>query len=135
MSQVIASGIFQLLERHGPADRLLLRGQTGDCLRWLVFSGYEGPELPDTLTSTTIRVGDSANGPGTVLRIASNEGSFDCRARTVDCVDECPALYEPLHRQFVMKVTDRLAVRVLLGLLRLPGGARLMRLWHSRRGR
>jgi hypothetical protein len=39
-----------------------------------------------------------------------------------------------LHRAFALSRADRLAVRVLLGLLRLPGGSRLLRLWHSRRG-
>lgn len=46
---------------------------------------------------------------------------------------ERPDLYQELHRPFALRTGDRLAARVLLALLRLPGGARLLRAWHARR--
>ena len=46
-----------------------------------------------------------------------------------------PDLYEKLHRPFALGAGDRLAARALLALLRLPGGARLLRAWHARRSR
>ena len=47
---------------------------------------------------------------------------------------ERPDLYADLHRPFALGRGERLAVRVLLALLRLPGGAGLLRRWHARRG-
>jgi hypothetical protein len=46
---------------------------------------------------------------------------------------ERPELYERLHRPFALGRGERLAARVLLALLRLPGGAGLLRRWHARR--
>jgi len=38
-----------------------------------------------------------------------------------------------MHRTFALRTSDRIAVRILLWLLRLPGGARLLRRWHVKR--
>jgi len=133
MNEVISTGSFRVVERHGPAGRLLLRGRIDDRVEYLVIAGYAGPELPQALTNATVRVDDNAVRAETAWRITSNEGIFNLRARALDRVEECPALYQPMHSKFALAMTDRLAVRVLLGLLRLPGGARLLRLWHSRR--
>ena len=94
----------------------------------VVCSGFEGPELPDSITDP--RFDEGAHGHW-LLRC--HEGSFEFRAGAVQQLEEWPSLYEPLHRRFALSMGDRLAVRVLLGLLRLPGGSRLLRLWHSRR--
>ncbi len=45
-----------------------------------------------------------------------------------------PELYAELHRPFALGRGERLAARVLLALLRLPGGAALLRRWHASRG-
>ena len=45
-----------------------------------------------------------------------------------------PELYAELHRPFALGRGERLAARVLLALLRLPGGAGLLRRWHANRG-
>lgn len=44
-----------------------------------------------------------------------------------------PDLYAEMHRPFALGRGERLAARVLLALLRLPGGAGLLRRWHARR--
>lgn len=44
-----------------------------------------------------------------------------------------PDLYAELHRPFALGRGERLAARVLFALLRLPGGARLLRRWHASR--
>jgi hypothetical protein len=46
---------------------------------------------------------------------------------------ERPDLYAELHRPFELRAGERMAARVLLALLRLPGGARLLRAWHAKR--
>ncbi len=45
-----------------------------------------------------------------------------------------PDLYAALHRPFALGRGERLAARILLALLRLPGGASLLRRWHATRG-
>ena len=133
MNGVIATGNFRVVERRGPAGRRLLRRPLDDRVVYLVIAGYAGPELPEVLTNATVRADDHSVDSEGAWRITSNEGTFNFRSRALDRVEECPVLYEPMHRKFALAMTDRMALRVLLGLLRLPGGARLLRLWHSRR--
>ena len=47
---------------------------------------------------------------------------------------ERPGLFATLHRPFELGRGERIAARVLLALLRLPGGASLLLRWHARRG-
>jgi hypothetical protein len=47
---------------------------------------------------------------------------------------ERPELFALLHRPFELARGERLAARMLLALLRLPGGAGLLLRWHARRG-
>lgn len=44
-----------------------------------------------------------------------------------------PGLFDEMLSPFAMKPRDRVLVRVLLRLLRLPGGAWLLRTWHASR--
>jgi hypothetical protein len=112
---------------------LRFRNDAGDRRRILVIARYEGPQLPATLTGPAIeRVGAAGRMPQD-WRMTCAEGRYEFRALTVERLDECPSLYEPLHRSFRLSGSDRLAVRVLLWLLRLPGGAALLRRWHAHR--
>jgi hypothetical protein len=122
---------FHVVERSGPGGRLVLRGQARDAVHWLVISEFQGPELPAQLTDPAI---ESASGAAGVWHLRCAEGEFQFGARAVDRLATRPALFTPLHRSFALSGTDRLAVRVLLWLLRLPGGARLLRHWHAQRG-
>lgn len=47
---------------------------------------------------------------------------------------ERPLLFATLHQPFALGRGERMAARVLLALLRLPGGAGLLLRWHARRG-
>lgn len=51
----------------------------------------------------------------------------------VDRIEMRPSLFRDLHRPFALGAGERTAARVLLALLRLPGGAKLLRAWHSKR--
>jgi hypothetical protein len=46
---------------------------------------------------------------------------------------ERPDLFDELHRPFALGRGERLVARLLLALLRLPGGAGLLRRWHAGR--
>lgn len=124
---------FRVIERNGPAGRLVLRG-SGRPATLLVLVGYRGAALPDTLTGVQL-----SSHPGKSRlndwRLSSREGIFDFEARAVDQLIECPELFLPLLRPFALRRIDRLAARLLLAMLRFPGGARLMRRWHAGRGR
>lgn len=112
---------------------LRFRNDAGTHRRTLVIARYQGPQLPATLTAPAIEaLGDAGPMPQS-WRMTCAEGRYEFRAQAVEMLDECPSLYEPLHRSFRLSGTDRLAVRVLLWLLRLPGGAALLRRWHAHR--
>ena len=116
-----------------PADPLRYRNDADNRRRLLVIAQYQGPELPKALTNPVV---DAVGNPDQALhswRIRCTEGRFEFRAFAVEQLEECPALYEPLHRPFRLSASDRLAVRVLLWLLRIPGGAALLRRWHAHR--
>lgn len=54
--------------------------------------------------------------------------------RGTDRIALRPSLYASLHRPFELRAGERVAARCLLALLRVPGGAKLLRAWHARRG-
>ncbi len=120
--------VYRLVERRGPAGRLVLRQEGCGEARIIVCAGYEGPDLPADVTDPVIDGGAAGRWQ---LRCA--EGAYEFRARAVERIEERPTLLETMHRPFALSTSDRLAVRLLLALLRLPGGARLLRLWHARR--
>jgi hypothetical protein len=59
----------------------------------------------------------------------------DARGREIERIEMRPSLFAELHRPFALGAGERLAARALLALLRLPGGARLLRAWHAGRSR
>jgi hypothetical protein len=121
------------IEPGRPAEPLRYRSDAGNRRRLLVIARYQGPELPGTLTEPVV---DTIGNPGQTpqsWRISCVEGRFEFRAFAVEQLEEFPALYEPVHRSFRLSAWDHLAVRVLLWLLRLPGGAALLRRWHVHR--
>ena len=121
------------VEPGRPADPLRYRNDVGNRRRSLVIARYQGPELPGTLTEPVVdTIGDPGQAPQS-WRISCMEGRFEFRAFAVEQLEEFPALFEPLPRSFRLSAWDRLAVHVLLWLLRLPGGAALLRRWHAQR--
>ncbi len=125
-----ASHEFRLIERAGPGHKVALREVAGDRSKYIVISGFRGSPLPDTVSNPRF---ESREGPGS-WRMTGNQGIFDFEAGAVDEIEARPSLFESLHKPFELTARDRLAVRCLLALLRLPGGARLLRRWHARRG-
>ena len=67
-------------------------------------------------------------------RLGCREGEFTFSARSIEYHEALPQLFDPLLAGFALRSRDRAVVRVLLRLLRLPGGAWLMRAWHASRG-
>ena len=55
-------------------------------------------------------------------------------AQGTDRIAMRPSLFAVLHRPFALGAGEKFAARCLLALLRLPGGTRLLRAWHARRG-
>ena len=133
MSAAASPRIFRVASGADLAGRLVLRAEEGDATHSFVVSRYEGPTLPGMLTDPVIEPLAAGDAPRPGWQLRSSEGQFEFQALAVDQLEECPALYEPLHRPFALRRSDRVAVRVLLWLLRVPGGARLLHLWHTQR--
>lgn len=129
MSADAAALVFSLVERDGPCARRVLRWEAAGDVQLIVVSDFRGPALPERVTRPEM-LGGSA---GHDWRLVSAEGVFEFHARAVDRIDCRAALYGPLHARFAPSVIDRVAMRLLLLALRLPGGARVLRWWQSLR--
>ena len=129
MSADTTAPVYSLIERDGPCARRVLRSEAADDLQLIVIAGFRGPALPERLTRPEILGGGAGQG----WRISSAEGVFEFHARAVDRIDCRAALYRPLHTRFSLSVGGRVATRLLLRALRLPGGARMLRWWQSLR--
>jgi hypothetical protein len=86
-----------------------------------------------------VRVVQRAGSAGRVVLRADGRGDSeaiveDAEGRVVERIEMRPSLFAGLHRPFALGAGERLAARALLALLRLPGGAKLLRGWHARRG-
>lgn len=122
---------FRFLRHPGPDNRLWLRSEGEAPVRHLAIAGFRGPAIPRAISSPVLeRRGDTESGS---WRLSCDQGSFDFEAQAVEQLETRPALFARLHRPFALSATDRIAVRCLLALLRLPGGAKLLRFWHARR--
>jgi hypothetical protein len=120
----------RVVERAGPARRVVLRSVgDGESQLW-VFGGYRGAELPAALEGARLEPEGSGR-----YRLSATGGRFEFSADACDRITERPALFDVLHRPFALAGGERLAARALLVLLRLPGGAKLLRLWHAGRSR
>jgi hypothetical protein len=124
----VAANEYRLVERSGPGARVQFRRQVAGETRILVISGWHGAAPPATVTDP--RLESSAAG---AWRLSGSGGVAEFGARAADSIVMRPGLYEDLHRPFRLKRGERIAARCLLALLRLPGGARLLRNWHSKR--
>jgi hypothetical protein len=120
--------VYRVAERSGPGGRVVLRREAPGGAESFVVAGFRGAKWPAVITAPAF-----AQTGGDSWRIECPEGRFEFEARSVDRVVERPALFAKWHRPFALTAANRLAVRVLLLLLRLPGGERLLSRWHARR--
>ena len=126
-----AGTIFSVDRDPGLPGRLVLRGPATPGTRLVLIAGYDGPELPPKLTDPDL---EAPQGAENRWCLRSAEGRFHFRAAAVEQLDGRPDLWEPLHRPFALRPGERRVALLLLGLLRLPGGAWLLRRWHALRG-
>ena len=131
MAATNTTEVFRVVERAGAGNRLWLRGEGGDRITHIAATGYQGSPLPETMTHPVLQRTEGAGSRS--WQLISDQGRFDFESSAVERIEARPALYADLHRAFALSATDRLAVRLLLALLRLPGGAGLLRRWHARR--
>ena len=132
MSESGESQVFRI-EPGRATGPLRLRSDAGDRRRFMDIARDQGPVFPAALTDPVVESLDDPDRAPRSWRINCAEGRFEFRALAVEQLEECPALYESLHRPFRLSTPDRLALRVLFWLLRLPVGAGLLRRWHAHR--
>jgi hypothetical protein len=98
--------------------------------RWVEVAGWLAGDLPESLQDPCF---EPPEGDGSRWRLALGPVAFEFVAAGVALIEPAPRLLEPLGAPFALKAGERRAARVLLALLRLPGGPRLLRAWHARR--
>lgn len=127
----VLEGAFTVTQAGAAATvSLMSKGSPG---QQVAVSGYRGPVLPPLIHDPRLQeTGEPADGHSWC--ISCGEGEFRFSARSVEHHEPLPRLFDPLLDGFALRARDRTVVRVLLRLLRLPGGAWLMRAWHASRG-
>lgn len=131
MAAMHSTETFRVVDRAVGCNRLWLRSEGGDRITHIAASGYRGPSLPETITNPVLH---REEGPGSHrCRLETDQGRFEFESASIERIEARPMLFAGLHRPFALNTIDRLAVRFLLMLLRLPGGAGLLRRWHASR--
>lgn len=130
MVRIQETGVFSVEQPpHGGVGVVVLSGAS----RRIVVAGYRGALLPDVLTDPGISA-VGAPGGDCVWSLSCAEGIFEFQARGIEQLEARPALFTVLLAPHALTRGERMAARVLLKLLGLPGGPRLLRAWHARRG-
>jgi len=124
-----AEGAYRSARTGTGALLFLPAGQNRAAPRW-ILSGCAGDPLPATIHDPRLERLDS---PGR-WRLACREGSFEFTARAVEVQEALPGLFDEMLAPYALRSRDKRVVRWLLRLVRLPGGARLLRSWQARRG-
>lgn len=122
---------FRVVDRAGDVNRLWLRSEGCDRITHIAASGCHGPPLPETMTNPVL-LRQAGAGPRS-CRLDTDQGQFEFESAAIERIEARPGLFSGLHRPYALRTTDRVAVRLLLALLRLPGGAGLLRRWHASR--
>ncbi len=112
---------------------MILEGRGSEGPVRILLLGYRGPVLPSAMAAVTIANIEPGTPGQPRYRLSSRNGSVDFDAERIEHQAFLPTLFDELHRPFGLRERDRLVVRILLVLLRLPGGGRLLRLWHASR--
>jgi hypothetical protein len=97
----------------------------------IVIAGHVGSRLPEMLHGIELR--PARESAPERWQLVCREGEFEFEARGIERLEALPRLFDPLLAGHTLGARDRVAVRILLKLLRLPGGAWLLRTWHGSR--
>lgn len=131
MQELVLEGEFTVVQTAADAGSVSLVSATAPGTQ-VAISAYRGPVLPRRIHDPRLWAAGSAATPG-AWRLDCREGEFPFTARGVERHEALPGLFDPLLAGFSLQARERAVVRVLLRLLRLPGGAWLMRAWHASR--
>jgi hypothetical protein len=127
MRAALATGSFRVVEATGTgARRLELDGDAGAVV---AIAGYAGDVLPARLEAAVL---ERDGRPGH-WRLTGRGLNACFEARSVELLEPRPTLFESLLAPHRLRARDRRMIRLLLGMLRLPGGAWLLRTWQARR--
>lgn len=125
-----AKGAYRSV-RTGTGALVLLPGDQTPAARCWILSGCAGDPLPATIHDPRL---ERLESPGR-WRLACREGSFEFTARAIEVQEALPGLFDEMLAPYALRGRDKTVVRWLLRLVRLPGGARLLRSWQARRSR
>ena len=128
-----ADGTYRVLRSAEPARTLVLAPEPAGSGPRFVIAGWSGGDLPAVVSRPRLeRLADE--GASGRFRLSCAEGRFEFGALGVEVLEDRTGLFDVPLAEFALRPRDRSVVRWLLRLLRLPGGARLLRAWHTRRG-
>jgi hypothetical protein len=123
---------YRVVRPARPGRALVLAPDEGVAAETYVFADCDAGEIPDRLHGLLVEEA-GAGGERTRWELACDEGRFTLAGRGLEVLVPEPLLFDELLAPFGLRERDRTVVGWLLGLLRLPGGAWLLRAWHTRR--
>jgi hypothetical protein len=130
MAAINAEGVYRTGKTGAGALVILPAAGPAGGLR-MTLATYAGEPLPGEIHDPRL---ERLGAPGR-WRLICREGSYEFTTDGVEIHRAMPGLFDDLLARHGLRARDRTMVRCLLRLLGLPGGARLLRAWHARRGR
>lgn len=127
VAKIEAKGRFER-QLSAPGRATFLAADGGG--RWIDVAGWLAGDLPERLEDPCFV---PPEGDDRRWRLTQGDVASEFVAAGVVLFEPAPMILEALVAPFALKDSERRMARVLLALLRLPGGPRLLRAWHARR--
>lgn len=131
MNPIVLEGAFTARRVEGTGSNWILEPTGGGQPR-LVIAGYSGEPLPPRLTDPRLHPAGPREG-NSHWRLTCAGGQHAFEARGIEMLEPRPRLFDASLAPHALRTRDRAIVSLLLKLLRLPGGAWLLRAWHVSR--
>jgi len=122
-------GGYRVDRRVAPVDLIVLEPDesSAPCIS---LHGFHGNALPGRLTDPVI---ETLSHAGRLYRLTAGDTRIEFQARSVLAHAPAGPVLVPLVRPFALRPRKRIAVKLLLALLRFPFGGALLAAWHSSR--
>lgn len=129
MRALAGQGSYRVDRRASPADLIVLEPEeaAAPCIS---LHGFHGNAPPGRLTDPVI---ETLSHAGRLYRLTAGDTRIEFQARSVLAHAPAGPVLAPLARPFALRPRERLAVKLLLRLLRFPFGGALLAAWHSSR--
>lgn len=129
MRVLAGPGGYRVDHRASPVDLIVLEPDQS-AAPGISLHGYRGNALPGRLTDPVIEMLSHA---GRLYRLTAGGVRIEFQARSVLAHEPAGSVLAPVLQPFALRPRQRLAVTLVLRLLRFRFGGALLAAWHSSR--